>query len=224
MVVEDIVEVIVDTAVIDKKVEELRQNSAVSKLLDQLGEVGAPLIVGGAVRDWFVGKDFRDLDIIVDCPKLDLWFLYQYKAIKNKFGGFKLNVGDVDFDIWSLESTWALQNDATFEKKLITFPQTVFLNIDAVAYRLDTKEIYQNGFFQAVEDKVIDIVYEPNPFPNLCVSKSLCAFYKYDWTPSDRLRVFINKQLDLGYDQKIFDRHQRLNKTNYNYDECIKRI
>jgi hypothetical protein len=210
--------------VIEDKVQELRQSPAIAEMLDGLNRCGPPMILGGAVRDWIFNKPPRDIDITVDCPIETLSFLTKYKARKNNFGGYKLKIDGTEFDIWSLESTWAFKNDASFEKNLVVVPRTVFLTTDAIAYRLDNKELYENGFSKCIETKKLGIVYEPNPYPFLCVSKALCALFKYELYASDNLKRFIDDQMGRGYTKKSFDKYNNLSGTNFEYEPCMKRL
>lgn len=213
-----------DISNIVSNLSKLQENSNLKQLLTQLSGLGPSLVFGGAVRDWIVGKTPRDIDIVIDCNIKNLSILDRYKGVKNKFGGYKLLVEGIEFDIWSLENTWALKNDTKFEKKLATIPFTAFLNLDAIAYRLDSQEIYENGFQRAMTSKVLDIMYEPNPYPFLCVSKALCALSKYDLSASDNLKRYVDEQKSRGYNKKSFEKYNEMVGINFNYEECLKRI
>lgn len=204
----------------------LREDSTIDQILTKLSDCGTTVVLGGAVRDWFFGKQPRDVDIVVDCPVDKLEFLLRFKAKKNKFGGFKLSAGKTEFDIWSLDSTWAFGNDPKLERKLEIVPETVFLNLDAITYCLKTGAILDKGFTQAMESRTLDIVYEPNPYPYLCVSKALIALSKYDLKPSERLKEFIGNQEGRGYSEASFNKYQNVNYGDviYKYQDCIKRL
>ena len=213
-----------DISNIVSNLSKLQENPNLKQLLSQLSGLGPSLVFGGAVRDWIVGKTPRDIDIVIDCSTKSLSLLDRYKGVKNKFGGYKLQVDGIEFDIWSLENTWALKNDAKFEKKLATIPFTAFLNLDAIAYRLDSQEIYENGFQRAMTSKLLDIMYEPNPYPYLCVSKALCALSKYELSASDNLKRYVEEQKSRGYNKKSFEKYNEMAGINFNYEECLKRI
>jgi hypothetical protein len=204
----------------------LCENPKISQLLEEVKSWGKAAVFGGAVRDWSFGNQPRDIDVVVDCPSQALDALIKYKAKKNRFGGYKLTLDKVEFDIWNLDSTWAFGNDPKFSKKLETIPQTVFLNVDAVAYCLDDKAILDKGFTKAMESRVLDIVYEPNPYPYLCVSKSLVALKKYDMKASPRLRSFIRDQEGRGYTAKSFNVYQKVQygDTVLDYTDCMNRV
>lgn len=211
---------------LEEKILELRSDSTINKVLEQLQTLGDSVILGGAVRDYKLGKQPRDIDIVVDCPTGKLNVLRDYEGKRNNFGGYKVVINKVEFDIWSLESTWALKNDSKFEKKLDVIPETVFFNMDAIIYYMHTGQVVDKGFSQAMESRTLDIVYEPNPYPYLCVSKALIALDKYDMKPSERLRDFIGSQEGRGYGESNFIKYQNVNYgvPLFNYKECMKRV
>lgn len=209
---------------IEAELDKLRTKPTIANLLNRLNSCGPALVFGGAIRDWVVGKTPRDIDIVLDCPRQALNFLTEFKAEKNRFGGYYLLLDGVELDIWNLDASWPHKNDSKFERKLESLTKTPFFNMDAVTYRLDTKVIQDDGFTQAMETKTLDIVYEPNPFPFLCVSKALCALSKYDMQPSANLKRYIDEQVHRGYTQKSFDKYVELKNIPLKFEECIKKL
>jgi len=208
---------------IEDNLKKLQENPTIAQLLEKLSKAGPAVIFGGAIRDWIVGKTPRDIDIVLDCPSKSLEFLNQ-KSNKNKFGGYFLKIDGIEFDIWNLDATWAFKNDAKFSKNLKTLTQTVFFNMDTVLYYLDTGKLQDDGFTQAMESKTLDIVYEPNPFPFLCVSKALVALTKYDMRASDKLKRFIEEQKARGYTMKSFTKYAEMKGIPMTYEQVITRL
>lgn len=208
----------------ENQLSKLKEEPTIDNLLNKLRSLGPTAIFGGSLRDWTLGKTPRDIDIVLDCPAKALEFLNAFKAEKNRFGGYYLKVGGTEFDIWNLEATWALKHNPKFEKKLETLPKTTFFNMDAITYRLDTKAFQDEGFTQAITSKQLDIVYEPNPFPFLCVSKALIALSRYELAPSPNLKRYIDEQYDRGYTRKSFDKYSEMRNIQMDYDDCIKRL
>lgn len=213
-----------DVTGIESNLLNLKQSSAIATFLEELGSLGPSLILGGAVRDWIYGKPHRDIDIVVDCSPSNLEWLSKYSAEKNRFNGYYLKVDGIEFDIWALDSTWALKKDKSFEKTLRTIPRTVFLTMDAVGYRLDTKEVYDSGFNHTVSNKQLGIMYEPNPFPFLCVSRALVGLVKYDLTPTLNLKNYIDEQVSRGYNKKSFDKYLEMRNIQGNFEEAMARV
>lgn len=204
----------------------MRENSNIACMLNEIMECGPSVIMGGAIRDWQLGKTPHDIDIVVDCPTERLEILSKYKPLKNKFGGYKLTLNKTEFDIWNLDSTWAINNNSKFEKQISTLPETVFLNIDAIMYYMRTGELVDKGFAQAMKSRMLDIVYEPNPYPYFCVSKSLVTMQKYDLQPSQRLKQFIRDQEGRGYSERNFIVYQNVyyGSKVYDFKECMSRV
>src|ERR1019366_6331226 len=182
-----------------RNLDSLKEDPQIAQLLNTVNGFGSSLILGGAIRDWFFGNPPKDIDIVVDCPASKLKSLSEYSNKRNKFGGHKLTVSKTDFDIWSWEHSWALMNNPKFNKGLDTITKAVFFNMDAIGYRLDTGEVVDNGFKAALESKTLDIVYEPNPYPFLQVSKALVMLKKYGMMPSAKLRYYVDDQKARGY-------------------------
>jgi len=225
IIVGDITEVHMSiTAVIEGNLKKVQENSDVANLFSRLSSCGPAAIFGGAVRDWILTKSPRDIDIVLDCPTKSLEFLNSLKATKNKFGGYLVKINNIEFDIWNLDSTWAFGKDPKFKKNLKTLTQTCFFNMDAVLFYLDTGHLKDDGFTAAIESKKLDIVYEPNPFPFLCVSKALCALSKYEMTPSANLKRFIDEQMGRGYTKKSFTKYAEMKNIPLTYEEVIKRL
>lgn len=203
----------------------LREDSTISQMLDRISKCGTTVIVGGAVRDWYLSKAPRDIDIIVDCSDSQLENVLR-QSKKNKFGGFKLTLNKVEFDIWSLCSTWAFNNDSKFAKNMETVPETVFLNLDAITFCPSTGVVLDKGFTQAIESRMLDTVYQPNPYPYFCVSKALTALVKYDLYASDNLKKFIRGQEDRGYSEACFNRYQKVSYGDvvFSYKDCLGRL
>jgi hypothetical protein len=211
------------TEIVQRNLVSLKENLAILQLLDAIGGLGPSLILGGAIRDWVFGNRPKDIDIVVDCPANKLT-LDDYQSTKSKFGGIKLTVDEIDFDVWSREHSWAFKNEPSLNEGLDTVTQVVFFNADAIGYRLDSDRIVDHGFSSAIDSRILDIIYEPNPFPFLQVSKALILFKKYDLSPSSRLRDYIEEQIARGYARESFIKYQKLNygDTIYQYDECVK--
>lgn len=213
-------------AIAQRNLDSLKEDPQIAQLLSTVGGFGSSLILGGAIRDWFFGNAPKDIDIVVDCPASKLESLKEYSNKRNKFGGHKLTVSKTDFDIWSWEHSWALMNNPKFNKGIETITQAVFFNMDAIGYRLDTGEVVDSGFKAALESKTLDIVYEPNPYPFLQVSKALIMLKRYGLVPSVRLRSYVDGQQARGYNRGSFVRYQKLNYGDeiYNFDECMRAL
>jgi len=145
------------------------------------------------------GKRPRDVDIVVDCSPEELnAALASFPFHRTRFGGLRIAFGKWSFDIWPLRNTWAFavgHMHATFEN----LPKTTFFNIEAVAIQFNTKPrkrrpLYSFGFAEAISKRVLDINFEPNPFPQLCVIRGLLTATRHGLLLSPRLARYMLEQ------------------------------
>lgn len=168
-------------------------------------------VVGGTLRDLMVGSPQgkyhyfvpRDIDLVVLAPSIEALEACFPKGLirrRTRFGGLHLvkefaSGFEVHFDVWPLSETWAFK-EYGIEAKMLNFPSTPFLNLDAIAIEVFPKrgsaaKIYEHGFFKAVASKLIDINFEPNPYPDICAIRSLITAAKLHFSLSRKLALFI---------------------------------
>jgi hypothetical protein len=142
----------------------------------------------------------RDVDVVVaGASSKDLEAAFKDLICdRNRFGGFRLRPRGWLIDIWALEDTWAFRQQGIESFSFDALVQTTFLNVEAVAAEVSAstgraRSIYSAGFFEAVDDKILDINYEPNPYPILCVVRSITAAIRINWCLSRRLASYIVK-------------------------------
>jgi hypothetical protein len=154
---------------------------------------------GGVLRDLILygaSERPRDVDIVVNCSasELESW-LSSFPVKRTRFGGFRVRIHKWDFDIWALQDTWAFTTtrmEPTFEN----LPKTTFFNIEGIAAQLNTtpgqkRALYSFGFAEAVASKILDINFEPNPFPQLCIIRGLLTATRHDLLLSPKLAQYI---------------------------------
>ena len=173
------------------------------KFIDKLEENSEVILFGGAVRDYFENsfkKKPRDIDLVLyPNEKLCLTELlednkYEYKV--NKFGGYKIKVDNLNFDVWSIDNTWAFKENKVDFNQLQDLNKTVFLSIDAVFYNLTTQKLYNDGYAEVKSEKELDIVLEDNPHPEINIMRARYFQKKYDLSFTDKLNNYFNKWLD----------------------------
>src|SRR5712692_641684 len=154
------------------------------------------VLFGGVLRDLSLfgpAERPRDVDIVVDgVSQLELEKTFEEWIVRrNRFGGLHLRVDKWMIDIWNVAATWGI-----VELELIPsfneLPKTTFLNVEAIAAELTTvrgqeRRLYSHGFFEAIAARVVDINLESNPFPALCVIRSLLTAARLNFEISHRL-------------------------------------
>ncbi|GGC89344.1 hypothetical protein GCM10007418_06310 [Halopseudomonas salina] len=131
--------------------------------------MGEVLVFGGLLRDvaMFGIKEFySDVDLVVECEQesLDVFFQSIPNAYRNKFGGYRFQIGGWDVDVWSVRETWA------FKKGLVNFIdrrsllKTTVSNWDAILYSFKSRKIFVNsGYFEELKHGKLELVLAENP-------------------------------------------------------------
>jgi hypothetical protein len=171
------------------------------------------VVFGGVLRDLALygpSERPRDVDIVVNClsSELSTW-LSSFPVQRTRFGGFRVRVHKWNFDIWSLRETWAFAM-ANMEPTFENLPKTTFFNIEAIAAQLNAtrghkRALYSFGFVEAISSKILDINFEPNPFPQLCIVRGLLTATRHDLLLSPRLAQYIATRADRREIAEIMD-------------------
>jgi len=154
------------------------------------------VLLGGAPRDILLhgaGATPRDLDVVVDVPKVDALASAFPSLGRNHFGGLQGELLGVLVDMWPLGDAWSLRDDAqpTFEKLV----QTTTFNVEAIAFEpaLDLK-VMDAGCCACLESKILELVFEPVPFPALNLLRAAIFCRRYELVPGPRLRAFLARE------------------------------
>jgi len=127
-------------------------------------------LFGGLLRDLaLIGRrGFNsDIDLVVDGNWYNLVpYLKSLHATKNKFGGYRLNIGGWPIDIWNAKETWAFREGIIEYESIFSLTKTTVLNWDAILMNWRTKEIIcRDNYFEELNLRVLDVVLEENPNP-----------------------------------------------------------
>src|SRR5690625_7936363 len=67
--------------------------------------MGDLFMVGGAIRDFALNETQRDFDLILNCnPNTLEDLLHEYEYRNNRLGDYKLQIDNIEIDIWSINS------------------------------------------------------------------------------------------------------------------------
>ena len=157
---------------------------------------------GGSLRDLVIRPESalpRDVDIVVDAPS-NAVLADRFADLclrQTRFGGIRLRRGLL-FDIWALPETWAFKT-GVISPAFEGLPSTTFLNIEAVVAQLyacpgEKRIIHEKGFYDAVAKCELEINFEPNPYPALCVIRSLIMAEQLGFSIGRRLARYIIEQ------------------------------
>jgi len=132
----------------------------------------------------------RDVDIVIQGPPLEILreLFGSLISRETRFGGFHLHDAEWEFDVWPLERTWGIVQDRIAQPDFGDLPNTTFLNIEAAAIDIwpgtsGERQIYSGNdqFFKAIIDRVVEVNRIENPFPELCVVRSLILVSELDF-------------------------------------------
>ncbi len=171
-------------------------------LLDQLQGLGEVVIFGGMLRDLSLlgneGFD-SDIDLVIDTDKEDELdaLLRPYRPVQNKFGGYRLKLSRWPVDIWLLKSTWAFKKGHVEGDTFTDLCKTTFFDWDGIVYKVgDGSILTVEGYFDHINEGLLDINLENNPNPMGNIVKAFRYREKYGAGFSSRLAKYIYENLE----------------------------
>lgn len=216
----------------------LQENISFKMLLLDIFVEGSVFIVGGYFRDFLVGKQSRDLDIIVDSPNSILLNKIIDSGIPfdiNRHLGIKLDLGHIKVDMWSLENNWAFKTKLVKlnpDDKLLSIAKGCFYNFDALVINLPTYN-YNIRYFKEFSVKgELDILQDKSLYKNLnptLEANILRAFYIQKRTGasfSENTKEYLLRkigQLNDNYSSGI-ERLIEVKRNYPKYDQTLKDV
>lgn len=179
--------------------------------IDDLEKNGLGIILfGGIIRNYYVNNFVekpRDIDIVLhSCENFDFEEYLNFNGYSyyvNKFGGYKLELDELNIDIWPIESTWAFKENIINFESIKDLNKTVFLSTDAIFYNFTSRQLFDNGFLDSIQKKEIDIVLEKNPFPEINLAKALYLKNKLNLKFSSNLSNYFSQWLLKKENEKV---------------------
>jgi hypothetical protein len=153
----------------------------------------------------------RDIDIVVGGPTVEeLEAKFDAHVVrKTRFGGLHLRRSEWEFDIWPVQETYAFRTSKAQPADFSELPWTTFFNLEAVAVDVwappgVSRRIYtaDDSFFTGLLRQQIEINNEANPFPELCVVRSLVLAASLKWKIGPRLLRYL---AEIGTNLKAAD-------------------
>jgi len=194
---------------------------AIAMMIRELRSAAGPAVIfGGTLRSLMLGRLAasprfgrpRDLDIVVSGTTVDSLKakLHEHVVRQTRFGGLQLERNNWHFDVWPLEKTWALVHDQSLETTFRSLPSTTFFNLEAIAVDVWAdpgrgRAIYSGNdqFFDGLLDRTIEINREENPFPALCVVRSLVLASSTNFWLGPRLSRYLSMWREMIADSEL---------------------
>ncbi len=150
---------------------ERRSRAQVHAFAQGLLDLGQVVVIGGLIRDLYLAgnRDFEsDIDFVVQPESLPQFerIMDQLGAVRNRFGGYGLQLEKWKVDVWPLERTWAAVNGHADLSNLQDLVKVTFFNWDAVLYSVgENKLVADRFYFDRLASRYLEINLEPNPNP-----------------------------------------------------------
>lgn len=201
----------------------LEKNQQTLEFVEELSSVGDLLFFGGSIRDICLSPNNppfpRDFDIAIkfkDKNKFEK-IIKKYENKKNRFGGYKFRIANVEFDVWDLENTWAF-NNTSLEASEENLAKSVYLNIDGIVYNYNNFKVYDDLFKNSIKNRKLDVNLETNPQVELNLLRALVFKEKYEkeyqLNFSNKLKSIFKKYLNNEL-LELVDNLYNLQDTHY---------
>ena len=194
------------------------KRSDVFDFIQGASSLGEVLVFGGLLRDiaLFGGKNFNsDIDLVLDCSPEQLFSFFNecvYLSRRNKFGGYRVEVGGWTVDIWPIRETWAFKQGYVFFKNRESLLLTTITNWDAIAFSFkDRKIIARPSYLECLKLGELEIVMERNPNPIgvlMRVIRSICDRQAKILMP--KLVKYLKQELPLWSAQEIVETQENM--------------
>ena len=188
----------------------VRSRREVSAFAAALLKVGRVVVIGGLLRDLFLGgnQEFKsDVDFVIDPDSIAEFdrLANRLGARVNRFGGYCIELRRWKVDVWPRERTWAAVHGYASVSSLPDLVNATFFDWDAVLYDLASRRVItQRCYFERIHRRVIDINLEPNPNPLGNAVRALRYAYRWDAALGQKLVEHVAKQIqDHGWDKLV---------------------
>ncbi|SDP35355.1 hypothetical protein [Selenomonas ruminantium] len=160
-------------------------------------------MMGGAVRNYIEnGYRFdinnlpKDFDFVVEYKKgrtlRKILCNRQIRYSRNKFGGYKIQIGKIKIDIWELKDTWAFKN-SSMVANYTNLENSVFLNVDGIVYDFRRNKFYKKAYDMAERNKKISVVFKQSPYVHINAVRAISYAEKYKMTYSNQVAEIVEK-------------------------------
>jgi hypothetical protein len=209
------------------------------KIFDRISDHDwTAVLFGGVLRDLMLGIGShrpRDVDIVVEGATSNelLRVFHDLVLRRNRFGGLQLARRGLAVDVWPLSATWAFSQFDDGQDTLSNLPKTTFLNIEAVAIEVANavgrpRKVYSSGFFESLDQRVLELNFPQNPFPALCVVRSLVMARKLGFGIGPRLANYIRvHSRDLTMEDLVVAQSQHYGRvllTEASLERCFRAV
>lgn len=216
---------VADTAFLRYLNDEVMSPVASAMLEDIMAQTNV-YVFSGVIRDYFLQRkqNMRDIDLVME-HEVDWMAIYRkyrdrIKVRINSYGGFKVQVGNLHADVWTMQRTWGLVHKgvAATPQNLI---RTAFFNFSAVLYSLNRRRFYlHKAFAQFLVNREIGILYKENPNVPLCIVNTLYYYNELGMSLSTELCRWIAEHYSL-FDDYSAPQIAHWNFVRYSHEDVF---
>lgn len=171
----------------------------VAAFVRKLGMLGPVVLFGGILRDLSIlgNEGFHsDVDLVIDTDSEQSIekFLAPYAYQRNKFGGYRIQLGRWKLDLWRFKTTWAISKGLVEGGTFADLCRTTFFDWDGIIYEIEGGRIKSvDGYIDRINRRVLSINLKENPNPAGNVVRAFRYCEKYDAQLSPELVRYINE-------------------------------
>lgn len=195
--------------------EERKQARA---LIDALAEHSHAWIFGGMIRDiglYGRGGFTSDIDLVIERSQEDLinalktLEIHQFSV--NRLGGIRFHYMSLDFDIWSIQDTWAFRNRIVKFEDTHSLLKTTLMSWDSVLYDVRNKHVISpENYLHDLHRRRLELVLQVTPNEMGSVIKILRTIY-------NKQVKFLGPQIS-NYLQQALKSYSYESLRHYEYD------
>jgi hypothetical protein len=186
------------TGFVDKELVDLPPFRNLTEVAQSFGPIA---IFGGLIRDIALGRSRNfssDVDVVLkDMPVAVLERqLARYDAVRNSFGGFRVQFGRWLFDLWTFETTWAFDKGLVDGRELADLLRTTFFNWDAALFEVTTRELLvAPNYFADLKARFLAIKLRQTPNELSAAVRTLRLMAEGGVSLSPDLAAFLHSQI-----------------------------
>ena len=206
--------------------EERKQARA---LIDALAKQSHAWIFGGMIRDIGLfgrGGFTSDIDLVIDLSREDLIDALKTLNIDrfcvNKLGGIRFHYKSLDFDIWSINDTWAFKNQIVEFKDSSSLLNTTLMSWDSILYDVKNRHVISpENYLHDLHRRRLELVLQKTPNEVGSVIKILRTIYnKRVQIIGPQLSVYLLQALqEHSYDQLRQYEYCSYRSSSFNNDD-----
>ena len=180
----------------------LNKEHSAKMFFDDVGELGEVAIFGGLLRDLCLETNrtfYSDIDVVIetDDERGLASKVAKFDAMKNSFGGYRLQYRKWKIDVWPLRKTWAFREGLVKGESFDSLLETTFFDWDALVFNWSKSKVYSiENYLEKLNERVVGINLRENPNDIGMIVRALRLIEKRDAKLSHDLSEYVFSGVD----------------------------